>query len=50
MDIDFDDADTFFPEIDFGQWEEIGREDCEGMDVKNKINVKFSFITYRRKK
>jgi dihydrofolate reductase len=44
------DADTFYPEIDFDEWEEIGKEDHSGMDVKNKINVKFSFITYRRKK
>ena len=44
------DADTYYPSIDFEQWEEIGKEDHSGMDVKNKINVKFSFITYRRKK
>jgi len=44
------DADTFYPSIDFDEWEEVGREDSEGMDVKNKIKVKFSFITYRRKK
>ena len=44
------DADTFFPEINFDEWELINREDKEGMDVKNKINVKFSFLTYRRKK
>lgn len=43
------DADTFYPEIDFDKWKEVSREDHEGMDVKNKINVKFSFITYKRK-
>jgi len=43
------DADTFYPEIDFSMWEEVSKEDHEGMDVKNNINVKFSFITYRRK-
>jgi len=43
------DADTFYPEIDFDKWEMINKEDHEGMDVKNKIKVKFSFITYRRK-
>jgi len=42
-------ADTFYPEINFSKWEEIAKEDHEAMDVKNKINVKFSFITYRRK-
>lgn len=42
-------ADTFYPSIDFSRWEEVSKEDCEGMDVKNKIKVKFSFITYRRK-
>ncbi|MBU4501553.1 MAG: dihydrofolate reductase [Nanoarchaeota archaeon] len=43
------DADTFYPAIDFSKWEEVNKEDHEGMDVKNKIKVKFSFITYRRK-
>jgi len=44
------DADAFFPEIDFSKWEMINKEDHEGMDLKNKIKVKFSFITYRRKR
>ena len=44
------DADTFYPKIDFNKWEMINKEDHEGKDIKNKINVKFSFITYRRKK
>lgn len=44
------DGDTFYSDIDFDKWEEINKEDHEGMDVKNKIKVKFSFITYRRKK
>jgi len=43
------DADTFYPEIDFDKWEMINKEDHEGMDVKNNIQVRFSFITYRRK-
>ena len=43
------DADTFYPTIDFSEWEEVAREDYSGMDVKNNIEVKFSFITYRRK-
>jgi dihydrofolate reductase len=42
-------GDTFYPEIDFSKWEMINKEDHEGMDVKNNIKVKFSFITYRRK-
>ena len=43
------DADTFYPEIDFDKWELINKEDHKGMDIKNKIKVKFSFLTYRRK-
>ncbi len=43
------DADTFYPEIDFNKWETVNKEDHEGMDVKNKIKVKFSFTTYKRK-
>ena len=43
------DADTFFPEIDFNKWEEINKEDHKGIDTKNKIKVRFSFVTYRRK-
>jgi len=43
------DADIFYPNMNFDRWEEINKEDHEGMDVKNKVNVKFSFITYRRK-
>ncbi len=42
------DADTFYPEIDFSKWEMINKEDYEGMDVKNNIKVKFSFITYHK--
>ncbi|MBW2966492.1 dihydrofolate reductase [Candidatus Woesearchaeota archaeon] len=44
------DADTFYPEINFDEWELINQEDHEGMDIKNKFNVKFSFLTYKRKK
>ena len=43
------DADTFYPQVDFSKWEEVAKEDHEGMDIKNNIKVKFSFITYRRK-
>jgi len=44
------DADTFFPEINFDEWELINKEDREGKDIKSNENVKFSFLTYRRKK
>ncbi len=43
------DGDAFYPEIELDKWEMINKEDHEGMDVKNKIKVKFSFITYRGK-
>ena len=43
------DADAFYPEIDFSQWELIKQEDNEAMDIKNKMKVKFSFMTYKRK-
>jgi len=43
------DADAFYPEIDFSQWELVNKEDHEGIDVKNDIKVKFSFETYKRK-
>lgn len=43
-------ADTFYPEIDFNQWEEVNREDQDVRDIKNDLNVKVSFITYRRKR
>ena len=38
-------ADTFFPEIDFNEWEEITREDL--FDVKN--NFSYSYINLRRR-
>lgn len=41
-------ADTFYPEIDFSQWEIVSKEDHEGRDIKNKMKVRFSFITYKR--
>jgi len=43
-------ADTFYPEINFDEWELMNQEDHESMDIKNKIPVKFSFLTYKRKK
>lgn len=43
-------ADVFYPEIDFDEWKLINQEDGQGMDVKNNIKVKFSFLTYKRVK
>ena len=43
----FPDADTFFPEIDFSEWEEMSREDHEA-DEKNPYP--YTFVNYRRKK
>jgi len=37
------DADAFFPEINFNNWEEIERQDCKS-DEKNKYD--FSFVKY----
>lgn len=42
----FDDADTFFPEIDSSVWSEIDRVNH---DADEKYNHAFSFITYLRK-
>lgn len=41
------DADTYFPEIDFTQWEEVSRTDCKA-DEKNAYD--YSFVAYRRRK
>lgn len=43
----FADADTFFPEIDYNDWEEVTNE-YHDADEKNKIP--YSFITLKRKK
>lgn len=43
----FADADTFFPEIDYNEWEEVANE-YHRTDDKNKIP--YSFITLKRKK
>jgi len=40
------DADAFFPEINFNNWEEIERQDCKS-DEKNKYD--FSFVKYCKK-
>ncbi|MDR1744011.1 MAG: dihydrofolate reductase [Dysgonamonadaceae bacterium] len=41
----FAEADTFFPEIDFSQWELVGRENHEA-DEKHKYA--YTFLTYKR--
>lgn len=43
------DADTFFPEIDFSQWELIEEKKSEGKDIRTGEIVKFSFLTYKRR-
>ncbi len=40
-------ADTYFPEFDFNQWEEVSREDY---DADDKNLHAYSFVEYRRKK
>ncbi len=42
----FEDADTFFPAINFDQWEEVSRKDFLA-DTKNLYG--YSFVKYRRK-
>ena len=43
----FPDADTFFPVVDWSQWEEIEHQDFPADD---KHAYPYSFITYIRKK
>lgn len=43
-------GDTFFPEINFDEWELIKQEDGEGVNKRNDEVLKFSFLTYKRKK
>jgi len=42
----FEDADTFFPEIDFEKWKEIKRED---FDADETHDYAYSFVTYKKK-
>ena len=42
----FEEADTFFPEIDFEKWKEIKREDFEADD---RHDYAYSFVTYKKK-
>jgi dihydrofolate reductase len=43
---DFEDADTFFPTINFNKWQEISRIDKKA-DEKNKYD--YSFVKYEKK-
>ena len=42
----FDDADTFFPDIDYSEWEEVSREKHKA-DEKHLYD--YTFLEYRRK-
>ena len=42
----FEDADTFFPQIDFNKWKEINREDFKADETHD---YDYSFVTYRKK-
>lgn len=42
----FDEADTFFPAIDFNEWEETLREDFK---ADKNHNYDFSFVRYKKK-
>lgn len=42
----FEEADTFFPEIDFSKWEEIEREDHKADELHR---YDYSFVTYKKK-
>lgn len=42
----FEEADTFFPEIDFSKWDEIHREDFKA-DENHKYD--YSFVRYKKK-
>jgi dihydrofolate reductase len=42
----FEEADTFFPEIDFDNWIEISREDFK---ADERHSYDYSFVTYKKK-
>ncbi|MFC1731390.1 dihydrofolate reductase [candidate division KSB1 bacterium] len=44
------DGDTLFPEINFEEWELTKKEDSEGVNKLTGETLKFSFLTYKRKK
>ena len=41
-----DDADTFFPRIDAGEWEEVSRSE---MQIDHTCGLGYEFVTYSRK-
>lgn len=43
-------GDTFFPEVNFDDWKLAKKEDKEGKDSRSGEIVKFSFLTYKRKR
>jgi dihydrofolate reductase len=43
-------GDTFFPEVNFDEWDLAARKDSESIDKKSGEKVKFSFLTYKRKR
>ena len=43
-------GDTFFPEVNFDEWELESKEDGEGVNKNNGETLKFSFLVYKRKK
>ncbi|TKJ17262.1 diacylglycerol kinase [Candidatus Woesearchaeota archaeon B3_Woes] len=44
------DGDVFFPEVNFDEWKLVKKENHEGKDTNNNEEVRFSFLTYKRKK
>ncbi|MFH1509173.1 MAG: dihydrofolate reductase [bacterium] len=44
------DADTFYPDINWDEWELVEKEDHESKEIKSGEMIKYSFETYRRKK
>jgi len=42
----FEDADTFFPPIDFKKWKEINREDFKADETHD---FDYSFVRYKKK-
>lgn len=43
------DADTYFPEIDFKEWELLKEVEQEGTNLLSGKPIPYSFLTYRRK-
>ena len=42
-------ADTFFPEIEETEWNKVSEEQHEGIDIKTKEKLKYTFTRYERK-